>query len=439
MKIEKIRPIPKYILERIRQMDKKDNVQNGATRYYSYLTKNDGELVKVTVAVKNRHKKWYYKQCAVHGIHSDKCFIKDMVFSRLAGYRVGWYEQGLQKLRNWYEHEDWGWQYDRLFDPYAPIVNEEYLDKFTEYKYSAVELYCYTDIFKYLRLYEEYPQIEYLMKLGFGHYALSKQILRKVGKNKQFKSWLLRHKDKIINNYFNIVSILQSFKTNENLEIIQQCMDIRKKFCYDPNVSCVCKVIKNKDWLKLGEYLNINDVSKSSYADYIKACLALDIDMSMNKNKFPNDFKYWHDVRTREYELKLIELDEEKNKEFYKSFAEVANRYIQLEKQDKDFAIIIAKSPKDLKLEGQALDHCVGRMGYDKKMVDGNSLIFFVRQTNNLDTPLVTVEYSPKQHKVLQCYGYHDTKPKQDILDFVDNKWLPYANKQIRKMQRAFA
>ena len=125
--------------------------------------------------------------------------------------------------------------------------------------------------------------------------------------------------------------------------------------------------------------------------------------------------------------------------EFYKSFAEVANRYIQLEKQDKDFAIIIAKSPKDLKLEGQALDHCVGRMGYDKKMVDGNSLIFFVRQTNNLDTPLVTVEYSPKQHKVLQCYGYHDTKPKQDILDFVDNKWLPYANKQIRKMQRAFA
>ena len=43
MKIEKIKPIPKYIIELIKKRDKHDYpAQNGATRYYDYLTKNDG-------------------------------------------------------------------------------------------------------------------------------------------------------------------------------------------------------------------------------------------------------------------------------------------------------------------------------------------------------------------------------------------------------------
>ena len=72
MKIEKIKPIPKYILARIKKADKQNNVTlPHQTRFYAYLTKNDGELVKVTVAVKYRYKKWLYKQVAVHGVHSD--------------------------------------------------------------------------------------------------------------------------------------------------------------------------------------------------------------------------------------------------------------------------------------------------------------------------------------------------------------------------------
>ena len=56
MKIEKIKPIPKYILARIKKADDKNNeTKPSNVRFYSYLAKNDGELVKVTVAVKMRH------------------------------------------------------------------------------------------------------------------------------------------------------------------------------------------------------------------------------------------------------------------------------------------------------------------------------------------------------------------------------------------------
>lgn len=125
----------------------------------SIVTKNDGELVKVTVAVRHHYKQWLYKQVAVHGLNSKECFVKDMVFYYIAGYQVGWYEQGLQKSERWYESTAWGRADDKYFDPFAPIVNREYLDKFPEYKYSVVNLYRGVDILKYLLYYKQYPQI----------------------------------------------------------------------------------------------------------------------------------------------------------------------------------------------------------------------------------------------------------------------------------------
>ena len=95
---------------------------------------------------------------------------------------------------------------------------------------------------------------------------------------------------------------------------------------------------------------------------------------------------------------------------------------------------MIAKSPADLVKEGEILHHCVGRMGYDQKFARGESLIFFVRHKNDLETPFVTLEYSPTQHKVLQCYADNDTKPDDNVLDFVNKIWLPYANRKIKKI-----
>ena len=49
MKIDKIKPIPKYIAKKIIKLDKSRNLKYNQKRFYAYFTKNDGELVKVTV------------------------------------------------------------------------------------------------------------------------------------------------------------------------------------------------------------------------------------------------------------------------------------------------------------------------------------------------------------------------------------------------------
>lgn len=43
-------------------MDDVNSLAQGKyTRFYAYLTKMQGELVKVTVAVKHYRKKWFYR------------------------------------------------------------------------------------------------------------------------------------------------------------------------------------------------------------------------------------------------------------------------------------------------------------------------------------------------------------------------------------------
>ena len=174
-----IKPIPKYILRMIEREDKKEYPQpSKQLRFYAYLTKYRGELVKVTVAVKHYRKKLYCKAVAWHGVHSPVCFVKDLEYCYCGsmGFRVGWYGEGIQKERRWYERGVC-WAKDRYYDPWAVLVNPSFVDKFPEYTYSAYRLYHGDKLLKYLRLYELYPQLEMLMKSGLGMYYDSITIL----------------------------------------------------------------------------------------------------------------------------------------------------------------------------------------------------------------------------------------------------------------------
>ena len=436
MKIEKIKPIPKYIKEKIHQYDKKFyNGTYARNHFYSYLTKNDGELVKVTVAVKVKKGVWYCKQVAVHGVHSDKCYVKDMYYTYIGGYSVGWHAEGLTSYKPWYEYNEWGWTVDNLYDPYAPIINREYiLEHFPEYKFSAIDRFTGIDVFKYLRLYEQYPQIEYLTKLGLHNIAMSTQILRLCGKDKKFRKWLAKNRQDIVLSDYYVSSIMKAYKTGKPIREINNFAKRKIKFDHADRMDNVKALVK-KEVDKFLDYIERQNTNFYSYRDYLDACQYLGLDMDEEKNRYPHDFKRWHDIRIDEYRSAKALKDEQERKEFYEKFAAVASKYLGLEYDRKSVYIaIIAQKPSDLTREGELLHHCVGRMGYDQKFAREESLIFFIRTKEEPEKPLVTVEYSLKNKKVLQCYGDHDSKPDDCVMEFVNKKWLPYANRKLKQI-----
>lgn len=436
MKIEKIKPIPKYIEKMIQKRDKANYPrQDGFLRYYAYLTKNDGELVKVTVAVKCRYKKWYAKQVAVHGIHAKDCFVKDMVFYTLFHtYNVGWYDFGFYKQEKWFEDGKWYENKDKLFDPYAPIVNKDYLAKFPKYQYAAWKLYDYVDLLQYLRWYEQYPQIEYLMKLGLVDYVSSKQILRKAMTDKAFRKWLAKHKAELTKRKYYISTILNAYKKKQSIEATDEYERARKYLTHEKDFKPIRDMLGG-DYRRYIQYINEQKTSHYAYRDYLRACTFLGIDMNEDKNRYPHDFRHWHDIRIDEYKTAKALKDAEERAEFYSRFATVAEKYLPMQHNKKSsFIAVIARSPAELVNEGEALHHCVGRMGYDQKFAREETLIFFIRAKEAPETPLVTVEYSPKRKRILQCYGDHDSNPNEEIMYYVNKVWLPYANRALKKI-----
>ncbi len=434
MKIDKIKPIPKYIAKKIIKLDKSRNLKYNQKRFYAYFTKNDGELVKVTVAARSYQGQVYLKQVAVHGVDSNECFARDIECHYIAGYMVGWYDIGLTKQRSWYEDGKWyRCTPEKAFDPFALRINPEYITTIPEFRYSAVELYSYENTLKYLRTYRQYPEVEFITKLGLSNIALSKQILKLARESKTFRKWLGKNRHQLRLEPHDIKIIIDAFKTKKDIRHLQQIYNKRKAFMHETGLKDLRAFVRGETD-KFLAYIEKQNTNFRSYDDYKRACEYLGIDMSIEKNRYPHDFKRWHDIRTDEYRSEKAKRDEENRKEFYDNFRAVAEKYGALEFDKIGFVCIIAKSPTDLKNEGRILHHCVGGMGYDQKFVDEKTLIFFIRTKENPETPLVTVEYSIKEKKVLQCYGDHDTKPSEEILSFVHHKWLPYAKRQMKKI-----
>ena len=145
-----INPIPKYMLAIIKRKDKQHyETPCGNSRFYAYLAVWKGELVKVTVAVRHKYRKWYCKQVAVHSLRSDISYVKDLCFYQIAGYVVGWFDVGASEKAKDFEDSVWYENDTSLFDPYAPVVNLDasLICSLQSFKIATVSLSTYTRTF----------------------------------------------------------------------------------------------------------------------------------------------------------------------------------------------------------------------------------------------------------------------------------------------------
>ncbi|MCL2061183.1 MAG: PcfJ domain-containing protein [Firmicutes bacterium] len=433
-----IKPIPKYILQRIDKRDKTECPSQKGIRLYSYLARLQKELVKITVAVKDFKRKRYYKQVAVHGVKSDNCWVRDFEYVYFGmGFRVGWHAEGITSYKKWYEDGKWYAVEFKYYNASTTTVNTEFVGRFPEYRYSAYQHFKGWCIIRYLKLYKQYPQTEFLLKFGLFKIHDSIMVLKRIAKDKAFCRWLITERGEIAEGFYYATTVLQAYKSGKPLAQVQAFNECKKKLAKDNAFRPIKELFGGEELIRFFTYLDEQNTAPRSYLDYLNACNYLKLDMCLAKNRYPHNFKRWHDIRIDQYAAAKALADAKERAELYAQFAAVAEKYMVLQKHKEDYAVIIARSPQELKNEGDALNHCVGKMGYDQKMVREETLIFFVRDASRPDTPFMSIEYSLKSKKILQCYGRGHCTPDENLNRFINKVWLPHANRNLKKLKAA--
>ena len=294
----------------------------------------------------------------------------------------------------------------------------------TRFKYSGYAPSLTYDVISYLNLYIEHPCVEYFGKMGI---MPTITLIRKAEKDKAFRKWLYNNRS----NCGRPRAILYAYKHKISVgEATAILNDIRTATSLIPEIKGT-----DIDRVKAAKYVRENKGKWGSYNDYLKAIKKLGLDLADTKNIFPHDFERMHDLRIAEYDSVMEKEDKDKRKKLYADFAEKAQDAKCFEYQNGDYAAVIPAQIGELVKEGRTLHHCVGKMGYDKKMADGEIIIVFVRAIKDLLKPLVTLEYDLKKRRILQAHGDHHRSPSEEEQAFITD-WEKKTTEKLKVSKR---
>lgn len=418
MNLKKIKnDIPKAITEWAEQ-----NAPTSSKALVSVILYRYGEIVERTFATRKLAKKGVViTEVRRRATGNHETFVKNMYFTQMGGYTPVFEAKNCGYYFSKSEYEQWYEVYPQYFQFESVLLNADILPGIEEFKYCG---YSGGDVIKYLNEYRKNPMVEYFGKLNL---PVSKSLISKLEKDKKFKTFVFKNVDDV-RKYGPQAT---HYAYNHNLSISEAYkLTCEKRVA----VSCIpsLKGQKNLDYLRIIEFCDTNNISYPLYNDYLRSVIALNLDLKDTKNIYPRDFQAMHDLRTMEYESLQDKLDREKRKKLYSDFAIAGTKATEYEYSHNGLLLVAPRDISDLVKEGKTLKHCVGRMGYDKKMANNEIVIMFVRQESDPTMPYVTIEFNLKDLELKQSYGKSNSKPTAEVITFV-NEWVTLMQKKLRK------
>lgn len=134
-----------------------------------------------------------------------------------------------------------------------------------------------------------------------------------------------------------------------------------------------------------------------------------DMEVKINE-KYPKSLKKDHDIARLNYK---INSDKITQRVFEKITSDY--RYKNLEFKNKKFCVLSPINPSDLVKEGDSLSHCVS--SYIKDVCDERCKIYFIRNIEVVNEPLLTVEV--RNNRIVQVRGKFNRSENAIEKDFI--------------------
>lgn len=275
---------------------------------------------------------------------------------------------------------------------------------------------CYpVDLFKVLKLYHSLSKsdqslCEYLFEHNLPKMAMNKS-LYKLSKKKRVE-------------LFQFVQSLENVP--DNLQVIQWAM---KSNLTDFNIYYLLKqyaflglTFNEAEYLCKLEKQYPNDSGiRNTYLDYLQ--MVKNEPTANIKDKYwyaPKDFEKMNErlktLAEERKELELVNLSKKMKKQLYK-FKINPKAY-------NDYVIYISTDMKEWKTQAEALHQCIITCKYYDKVIEGKSLVFFIKKNNE---PYGTFEIDYKK-KILQAYGNEQDRKNCTI----PNEIMKYVNDYVK-------
>lgn len=213
----------------------------------------------------------------------------------------------------------------------------------------------------------------------------------------------------------NIVIYNQLFYITERYHYLEDFIKIYSQKSKKNTKQILCDIMKERE---RNYFLSSEDII-NYYKDYVNMSKELNIEYKETLK----DIKLRHDILVDRlnllYKLKkdFVQID---LADVYKDF--------NYEKEYDDFVFIKPKKSEDVIVEGYKLKHCVG--SYLKYVYNGSSLIYFLREKDNIEKPFVTIEIV--NNEVVQVKGAHNRDLKLKELKVL-KLWANDFDLQINK------
>lgn len=291
---------------------------------------------------------------------------------------------------------------------------------------------------EYLKLYCMHPNVEYLMKTGYGFLIneeydgywgtrltlsaspyinwKSNNLLKMLGLNKaEFKA--LQGKEKTYIKY-------RMWKDRFPAYSLDKLLILADAFGYEFGTAEHIAETTGMKLLRIARYISESKLNLRDYCDYTEQCIKLKYDLHDTAIAFPNDFP---EIHTRLSNI-IKYGDAEGLKEVFRRNMEQRKA---LEFSGENLFIRQPDSYEEIVAEGSALHHCVG--GYAERHALGKLNIMFIRSRDEPEKPFYTMEVSTAG-KIVQVRGERNCPPTKEVAELVENykKYLK-SNRKERK------
>lgn len=336
----------------------------------------------------------------------------------------------------WRKYEGCREYYSLMAFPY----NKKQLIKGTNLEYAPIEeflnnTYCYNYI-KAVCL-ASYPHFEAMWKMGLKNLAKSAYKFKKTGNfqkvyglsksllpfmienNIDYREYqvlkLIKEPNLKALKEFKYVNLNKLRKLSKQVKItkhIETCAELCR--CQKKDLDYVLKYTKLNKLVKYKEIIDKFYI----YKDYLKFIEKLGFDMKDTKYLYPKNLVELHNKFEQELSIKEnIEIITK----IYERFLDLSN-YIY---EDDKYIIYPAPQFEAFEEESRMQHNCVRQ--YAESYANSETEIYFMRDKNNIEESLVTVEY--RDGIIIQQQQKSHEKTTEEQAEFL-NKWLKFRNKK---------